>query len=152
MVIGANSSGPAVNAGYAPSYNNQLNNNYYGGSNQMLPPPPPPVFGQPLYAQQQQQQQPVMLINGQNGPAPVTVVYFQAPPTAKNPCPYCGTHSSIISRKRKGCALLVWFFALLLLTGCCCWVACCIDDCFDMQYICTHCQRTRGYVKSPYGC
>ena len=97
----------------------------------MLPPPPPPVFGQPLYAQQQQQQQPVMLINGQNGPAPATV-YFQAPPTAKNPCPYCGTHSSIISRKRKGCALWVWFFALLLLTGCCCWVACCIDDCFDM--------------------
>lgn len=119
---------PPQGPGYQ-NYPNNPNPNYYNG-----PPPGRPVS--PAYAPQQ----------------PPTVVYVQGFNASSGKCQYCNSNASVISRKRTGCAIWAWCTVLLLFTGICCWIPCCIDDCYDMEFICSNCNNVRGHVRSPMGC
>jgi hypothetical protein len=117
--------------GYPPAPQNPnmyQNQNYYGG-----PPPPINQFNNNL------PQQP-----------PTVVIIDKSPKTGS--CQFCHVNASILQRHKSGCATWGWCFCLLCFAPLCCWIPFVVDDCYDINYICTNCQGVRGVVKSTYGC
>lgn len=120
-------------------------------------PPPPPMYGQP-YGQPYVQP-------GYGVPPPPPAYGYGAPPPAfgptvieihdhddddGTPCPYCGTKTSHITRRKVGCVAIAWGFCLFFTTGFLCCLPCCMDGCQDVQLICVKCQSVKSTI--PANC
>eukprot|EP00919_Chromeraceae_sp_WS-2016_P052641 GHVR01124965.1.p1 GENE.GHVR01124965.1~~GHVR01124965.1.p1 ORF type:complete len:122 (+),score=14.47 GHVR01124965.1:389-754(+) len=101
--------------------------------------PPPQGYGQPM---QQQQYMPPPI---QQGP---TVIHVAGNNDSGTPCPFCGTDTDHIPRKKIGCVTIAWACCLFYFTGFLCCIPCCMDGCKDTELVCIKCHQPKMTIQA----
>jgi hypothetical protein len=65
-------------------------------------------------------------------------------------CPICNQSAGVIVVRRNSSTQFIWCFIIFLLFWPLCFVPFCMDQCSDIEYVCSSCQGIRTVYRAPF--